>query len=101
MLITTNSLSDFQMGELHISDAHGSKVIPTYTCAHCNKVVMLRPDRTRPRVRCQHCSGYICEKSKFCQSDCTPIWQITRDHFDCPEPMKQRALKALSGEIYI
>jgi hypothetical protein len=33
----------------------------TITCAHCNTVVILRPDRSRPRNYCRKCDKYICD----------------------------------------
>ena len=34
----------------------------TVTCAHCNAVVILRPDRSRPREYCRKCDNYICDE---------------------------------------
>ena len=33
----------------------------TITCAHCNTVVILRPDRSRPRGYCRKCDAYVCD----------------------------------------
>ena len=33
----------------------------TITCAHCNGVWVLNPDRTRPRSYCRRCDRYICD----------------------------------------
>ena len=41
----------------------------TITCAHCNTVVILRPDRSRPRGYCRKCDKYICD-NPACSVDC-------------------------------
>ena len=33
----------------------------TYTCTHCNAVVLLNKDRVRPRYRCRGCDHLICD----------------------------------------
>jgi hypothetical protein len=33
----------------------------SYTCNHCNRVVMLNPQRTRDREWCSRCNRYICD----------------------------------------
>ncbi len=33
----------------------------TYTCAHCNTIVILNPQRTRERHYCTQCDHYICD----------------------------------------
>src|ERR1700730_13341887 len=44
---------------------------PTVTCAHCNVVVVLNPDRTRPRGYCRKCDQYVCD-NPACNAECTP-----------------------------
>ena len=34
---------------------------PTYTCSHCQFVVVLNPNRTRERAYCPKCDKYICD----------------------------------------
>ena len=34
---------------------------PTYTCSHCEAVVVMNPDRSRPRTWCKKCDHYICD----------------------------------------
>lgn len=34
---------------------------PTYTCSHCQAVVVLNPKRNRDRAYCQKCDHYICD----------------------------------------
>src|SRR5678809_1274937 len=33
----------------------------TITCNHCNRVVILNPNRSRPRTYCAKCDHYICD----------------------------------------
>jgi hypothetical protein len=34
---------------------------PTYTCRHCQAVVVMNPGRTRERGYCRKCDGSICD----------------------------------------
>jgi hypothetical protein len=34
----------------------------TFTCADCQKVVIINPKRTRPRGYCPKCNHYICDE---------------------------------------
>jgi hypothetical protein len=34
---------------------------PTYTCSHCQYVVVMNPQRTRERAYCRGCDSYICD----------------------------------------
>ena len=33
----------------------------TYTCSHCQRVVILNPQRTRERYKCAGCAHHICD----------------------------------------
>lgn len=33
----------------------------TYTCSHCQKVVVIKPDRTRARGYCPKCDRQVCD----------------------------------------
>lgn len=35
---------------------------PTYTCSHCQSVVVLNPLRTRDRAWCKKCDHYLCDR---------------------------------------
>lgn len=35
--------------------------VPTYTCSHCNSVVIMNPQRTRERGFCRGCNSYVCD----------------------------------------
>lgn len=34
----------------------------TYTCTHCQRIVIVRVDRTRERAFCRQCDHYICDE---------------------------------------
>jgi rubredoxin len=38
---------------------------PTYTCSHCQYVVVIEPARTREREWCRYCDHYICDACGF------------------------------------
>ena len=44
--------------------------VPVLTCCHCQKTVILRPDRQRPRNWCQKCDKYVCD-SPGCLAGCS------------------------------
>lgn len=44
----------------------------TVTCCHCNAVVVLNPNRTRPRGYCASCDQYVCD-SPACGLECHPF----------------------------
>jgi hypothetical protein len=35
---------------------------PTYSCKHCQAVVVIRRERTALRYRCQGCRSYLCDQ---------------------------------------
>ena len=47
----------------------------TITCCHCNRVVILNPDRKRPRGYCAKCDHYVCDSSA-CGLNCTPFRKL-------------------------
>jgi len=46
----------------------------TSTCSHCQRVVVLRADRTRARAYCAKCDHYICDGCVG--RPCTPFARI-------------------------
>lgn len=71
-----------QVGMLLIDDANGRRELPTYTCAHCSRVVVLNPGRKRPRAHCLRCQRWICETTKQCSTICTPLHELAADRFE-------------------
>lgn len=43
------------------ASGHGLFESASITCSHCHRVVVLNPDRTRPREYCSKCDHYICD----------------------------------------
>ena len=76
-----------EMGEVTLSGINESghfytQTFATYTCGHCSNVIMMRPDRVRPRERCLACGRWLCEKSEICHTQCTPIHALAKDRFE-------------------
>ncbi len=48
--------------------------LDTWTCKHCQAVVLKNPDRTRPREVCRKCMAVVCDK---CVLWCEPFSKLT------------------------
>ena len=56
-----------------VATGEGSKAeLPTMTCCHCNTIVIMRPDRVRPRNHCRKCNQYVCD-NPACNAECHPF----------------------------
>lgn len=51
----------------------GTWEFETRTCAHCNTVVYMHPERQRERQSCKKCYAYICDHCS--PLHCTPVKQ--------------------------
>lgn len=53
----------------------------TVTCVHCNTLVVLNPNRSRPRNYCRRCDQYICDGCAAIPSDgtCIPFEKVLMD----------------------
>ena len=47
----------------------------TITCSHCHTVVILNPNRSRPRNYCGKCDHYICD-NPICLMECSPLNKV-------------------------
>ena|SRR6267378_3453307 len=47
--------------DLPLTAGRGCFEAPTYTCSHCQTVVILNPLRTRERGYCTKCDHYVCD----------------------------------------
>lgn len=47
----------------------------TVTCSHCHAVVILNPDRSRPRHHCRKCDHYVCDQAG-CAVECQPMNKV-------------------------
>ena len=36
---------------------------PTFSCSHCDRIVVMNPDRQRSREICPQCDRYICDSA--------------------------------------
>ncbi len=95
-----------QMGVLEMEgcDLDGRPIIgkaeyPTYTCAHCSKVVVMRPDRERPRTMCYQCGQWICESSEVCSAGCTPLIPLADNGWHDPTGRWTRFLPAIMNGV--
>jgi len=48
----------------------------TYTCSHCNALVVMNPDRSRPREVCRKCMHVVCDS---CIDTCLPFEAIAEE----------------------
>ena len=62
---------------------------PTITCAHCNTLVILNPNRLRPRGYCRKCDAYVCD-SPVCNAECTP-------HIKLIDDLQEKAFRRQAG----
>lgn len=66
----------------------------TYTCSHCQAVVILNPERKRERYKCNGCRHHICDPCaalKTLGRPCKTFWQVA------DEVMEQAARPANSA----
>lgn len=66
----------------------------TYTCTHCNAVVVMNPDRVRERYKCRGCNHHICDPCAAIKSAGGPcktmdqrIDQYMGDPLNNPDPL--------------
>ena len=52
----------------------------TITCSHCEKILILNPNRTRERAFCPKCDKYICDECEAIRvqsgGNCKPFKQV-------------------------
>lgn len=51
----------------------------TYTCSHCQRVVVMNPQRKRERYKCNGCTHHICDECaarKFAGEPCRTFAQV-------------------------
>lgn len=44
----------------------------TVTCSHCHAIVILNPNRSRPRGWCAACDAYVCDSPRCNTGTCLP-----------------------------
>lgn len=55
----TEEMSRFT--NLPVGAGQGVFESPTFTCSHCQRVVVMNPARTRSRGYCKKCDHYVCD----------------------------------------
>lgn len=81
---------------LRPGDTRGKFECAVVTCKHCQRQIMMRPDRSRERGRCRGCNRYICDP-------CTA--QYALDH-ECRDIERQfadvleRAYQQAAGTVH-
>lgn len=72
--------------------------LPTVTCCHCNRVVVLNMARTRPRGYCAKCDHYVCDLPA-CNAECNPILQAVELANKYPDSGQPFLLRGPRGEV--
>ena len=72
--------------------------LPTSTCVHCNYVVVLNTQRTRPRGYCRQCDAYVCDKPG-CNAECNPIVEAVELALQYPDSNQPFLLRGPRGEV--
>ena len=60
----------------------------TFTCAHCNGIVVMEPRRTRERAYCRRCDGYICDHCALVRQQtltCKPFTAVVDELLEAAE----------------
>lgn len=92
MLIKTNGLPT-NLGYLEL-DHRASPEAPfglprhfeadTYTCTHCNAVVIMNPARVRERYKCRGCNHHICDPCAALKTGCKTMRQRIDEYMEDP-----------------
>ena len=65
--------------DLPLTAGRGMFEAPTYTCSHCQAVVILNPLRNRQRGHCPKCDHYVCDTcnlARITTGECKTYEQI-------------------------
>lgn len=57
----------------------------TFTCSHCEVIVVLNPDRSRSRGFCRKCEHYVCdpcEAKRVLTGECYPFKAMAQDFLE-------------------
>lgn len=82
--------------ELPPGSGRGLLETATVSCSHCQKQVIIRPDRERERAYCRSCDHYICD-------ECAVILRVTGVHrafAQVIDDVQERAGKGLAVPIF-
>lgn len=67
--------------------AHGTLFeAPTYTCSHCQRIVIVNPDRVRERGYCPKCDHRVCDQCEAARvaagGECRPFAKIANEYLE-------------------
>jgi hypothetical protein len=83
---------------LPVGTGKGFHELPTFSCSHCQAVVMMNPLRTRERAYCTGCDRYLCDRCGAARAagvQCKPFLQLI-------DEMQERDVRALQrGSIIL
>jgi hypothetical protein len=88
-------------GELVSSNAitgGGEQHTPTFTCAHCNTMVLMNPQRRRERHVCARCRRVTCDRPG-CLAECNPTDEAIELCFANPRVQQPFVGRAPDGTI--
>jgi hypothetical protein len=74
--------------------------VPTLTCSHCQRQVIVNPGRTREREYCATCDHYICDEcgaAKKAGAGCKTMAQVF-DELEAAAYRDQQAAKTATGQ---
>ncbi len=98
MLLITDGLPR-GLGYIEVDDrpaGFGHFEADTYTCSHCEFVVVLNPQRKRERYKCPTCSHHICDRcagNRVMGEPCVPFKRMAE------EKIEAALRQAASGDI--
>jgi NAD-dependent SIR2 family protein deacetylase len=81
MLIVNDSFGPRNMGVLELDNRPAGFRLheyDTYTCSHCNRVVVMNPERKRERYKCRGCEHHICDECAALRTAGAPCRTITQ-----------------------
>lgn len=70
----------------------------THTCNHCQAIVVLNPERIRPRAYCRGCDSYICDACDAVKAQtltCRTFAQVTDEYLTAVEKQTQPDIATL------
>jgi hypothetical protein len=80
---------------LPVGSGAGLFEAPTYTCSHCQRVVVLNPNRRRERAYCRKCDHYICDDCGAHQAatggECKTFLQVVDEILEAAEKKQHDA----------
>jgi hypothetical protein len=96
-------------GEVEIQQPLGLAVssvplrMASYTCNHCNRVVICNPDRTRSREWCAKCDRYICDCCGAVVAktgECVPMAKLVAQVQDAAEKQLAMPKILVPSDVY-